>query len=129
MSKIFQQISFAAMVALYLLAGINHFIKPGMYYPLIPAYLPWPVFINTASGIAEIVLALLLVYKPTRKLASIGIILLLLAFIPTHIYMIQKGGCMSAAVCIPAWASWLRLFPLQFLMMYWAWKNGTYTRK
>jgi uncharacterized membrane protein len=48
---------------------------------------------------------------------------LLIAFIPTHIYMIQKGGCMSPEVCIPAWVAWLRLFPMQFVLMYWAWSN------
>ena len=123
MGKILRKFSLLAMIAVYLLAGINHFIKPAMYYPIIPPYLPWPVTINIISGIAEIILAGMLVFKSTRRLAAIGIIIMLIAFIPAHVYMIQKGGCMSAAVCIPAWAAWLRLFPLQFLLMYWAWTN------
>ena len=123
MGKILRKFSLLAMIAVYLLAGINHFIKPAMYYPIIPPYLPWPVTINIISGIAEILLAGMLVFKSTRRLAAIGIIIMLIAFIPAHVYMIQKGGCMSAAVCIPAWAAWLRLFPLQFLLMYWAWTN------
>jgi uncharacterized membrane protein len=123
MGNILKKISLVVMIILYLLAGVNHFIKPAMYYPIIPPYLPWPVTINTISGIAEILLATLLIFKATRKLAAIGIIFLLIAFIPTHIYMIQKGGCMSAEVCIPAWAAWVRLFPLQFVLMYWAWSN------
>ena len=123
MGKILRKFSLLAMIAVYLLAGINHFIKPAMYYPIIPPYLPWPVTINIISGIAEIILAGMLVFKSTRRLAAIGIIIMLIAFIPAHVYMIQKGGCMSAEVCIPAWAAWLRLFPLQFLLMYWAWTN------
>lgn len=123
MGKILRKFSLLAMIAVYLLAGINHFIKPAMYYPIIPPYLPWPVTINIISGIAEIILAGMLIFKSTRRLAAIGIIIMLIAFIPAHVYMIQKGGCMSAAVCIPAWAAWLRLFPLQFLLMYWAWTN------
>ena len=123
MGKILRKFSLLAMIAVYLLAGINHFIKPAMYYPIIPPYLPWPVTINIISGIAEIILAGMLVFESTRRLAAIGIIIMLIAFIPAHVYMIQKGGCMSAAVCIPAWAAWLRLFPLQFLLMYWAWTN------
>ena len=123
MGKILRKFSLLAMIAVYLLAGINHFIKPAMYYPIIPPYLPWPVTINIISGIAEILLAGMLIFESTRRLAAIGIIIMLIAFIPAHVYMIQKGGCMSAAVCIPAWAAWLRLFPLQFLLMYWAWTN------
>lgn len=123
MGKILRKFSLLAMIAVYLLAGINHFIKPAMYYPIIPPYLPWPVTINIISGIAEILLAGMLIFKSTRRLAAIGIIIMLIAFIPAHVYMIQKGGCMSAAVCIPAWAAWVRLFPLQFVLMYWAWTN------
>ena len=123
MGKILRKFSLLAMIAVYLLAGINHFIKPAMYYPIIPPYLPWPVTINIISGIAEIILAGMLVFESTRRLAAIGIIIMLIAFIPAHVYMIQKGGCMSAAVCIPAWAAWVRLFPLQFVLMYWAWTN------
>lgn len=123
MGKILRKFSLLAMIAVYLLAGINHFIKPAMYYPIIPPYLPWPVTINIISGIAEILLAGMLIFESTRRLAAIGIIIMLIAFIPAHVYMIQKGGCMSAAVCIPAWAAWLRLFPLQFLLIYWAWTN------
>ena len=123
MGKILRKFSLLAMIAVYLLAGINHFIKPAMYYPIIPPYLPWPVTINIISGIAEILLAGMLIFKSVRRLAAIGIIIMLIAFIPAHVYMIQKGGCMSAEVCIPVWAAWLRLFPLQFLLMYWAWTN------
>ncbi len=48
---------------------------------------------------------------------------MLIAFIPAHIYMIQMKGCMSEAMCIPEWAAWLRLFPLQFILMWWAWSH------
>lgn len=123
MGNILKKVSLVVMIILYLLAGVNHFVKPAMYYPMIPPYFPWPSTINILSGIAEILLATLLIFKATRKLAAIGIVILLIAFIPTHIYMIQKGGCMSAEVCIPVWAARLRLFPLQFLLMYWAWSN------
>jgi uncharacterized membrane protein len=126
MGKIFKKISLVLLIIMYLLAGANHFIKPAMYYPIIPPYFPWPSTINILSGLAEILLAILLIFKATRRFAAIGIVILLTAFIPAHIYMIQKGGCMSADVCIPAWAAWLRLFPLQFILMYWAWINRNY---
>ncbi|WP_051691714.1 hypothetical protein [Pedobacter borealis] len=42
------------------------------------------------SGILEIVFGVLLLIKRTRKLAAVLIILMLIAFMPTHICMIQK---------------------------------------
>ena len=109
------------MVTLYVAAGINHFVHPQSYYPIIPDYLPFHPSINMLSGIAELVLGILLLVPATRKAAAYGIIVLLVLFIPAHIYMIQKGGCMGKEICIPLWGAWLRLFPLQFILIAWAW--------
>jgi uncharacterized membrane protein len=92
------------------------------YYTIIPDYLPNPVFINFFSGAAEIILGVLFLFTKTRKIAAYGIIALLIAFIPAHIVMIQKGFCLTNGFCLPVWALWFRLFPLQFLLMWWAWK-------
>lgn len=116
----FKNISLIIMTVFYLVSGINHFLHPDNYYPLIPPYLPFPQFINIASGVAEIVLSALLIFPATRKFGAYGIVILLILFIPTHIYMIQKGGCMSITMCLPAWVVWLRLFPLQFILIAWA---------
>jgi uncharacterized membrane protein len=118
-----KKISLIIMLAFYIFAGINHFRNPAPYYTIIPSYLPNPVLINILSGIAEIVLGILLIFPKTRKLAAYGIIILLIAFIPAHICMIQKGWCMGNGFCLPGWATWVRLFPVQFLLMWWAWTN------
>ena len=122
-NNVIKKISLFAMIALYLLAGINHFIHPATYYALIPPYFPFPELINIFSGVIEISVAVLLIFLPTRKLAALIIIAMLIAFIPAHIYMIQKSGCMSVDFCVPVWIAWVRLFPLQFILMYWAWTN------
>ncbi len=118
----FKKISFILIPVFYIAAGINHFRSPDSYYKIIPEYLPYPVFINLFSGAAEIILGILFLFAKTRKLAAVGIITLLIAFIPAHIVMIQNGFCLSNGYCLPAWATWVRLFPLQFLLMFWAWK-------
>lgn len=118
----FKKISFVLIPVFYIAAGINHFRSPDSYYKIIPEYLPCPVFINLFSGAAEIILGILFLFAKTRKLAAIGIIALLIAFIPAHIVMIQNGFCLSSGYCLPAWATWVRLFPLQFLLMIWVWK-------
>ena len=118
----FKKISFILIPVFYIAAGINHFRSPDSYYKIIPEYLPYPVFINLFSGIAEIVLGLFFIFSKTRTIAAYGIIALLVAFIPAHIVMIQNGFCLSSGYCLPAWATWVRLFPLQFLLMIWVWK-------
>ncbi len=116
-----KKISLVLLIILYAGAGINHFIHPTGYYSIIPPYLPNPYLINIAAGIAELICAALLIIPTTRKLAVYLIIAMLIAFIPAHIYMIQKGGCMGKEICIPLWGAWLRLFPLQFILIAWAW--------
>lgn len=118
-----KKISLYLMVTLYVGAGLNHFIHPSSYYPIIPPYLPYHPLINILAGIAELVLGTMLIFKNTRKLAAYGIIILLILFIPAHIYMIQRNGCMGDKVCWPAWVAWVRLFPLQFILIWWAWAN------
>ena len=81
------------MIAFYIFGGYNHFRDPAFYIPLIPPYLAaWAVELNLLSGVIEIVLALLLIPVQTRKYAGWGIVLMLIAFIPSHIYFIQKGS-------------------------------------
>jgi uncharacterized membrane protein len=117
----FKKVSLVLLIVLYAVAGINHFVHPAGYYSIIPPYLPNPIVINILAGVAEIICAVLLVIPSTRKLGSYLVVAMLIAFIPTHIYMIQKGGCMGKEICIPLWGAWLRLIPLQFVLIAWAW--------
>lgn len=104
----------------YIVAGINHFRNPEIYYSLIPPYFPSHSTINILAGIAEIMLGCLLLVNLTRKWAAYGIVLLLIAFIPAHIYHIQMKGCVPG-LCFAEWAVWLRLFLLHPILIAWAW--------
>ncbi|MEM7108988.1 MAG: hypothetical protein AAF519_12240 [Bacteroidota bacterium] len=116
-----KKISFYALVVFYLFAGFNHFIDPEFYYPLIPPYFKFPVVINAASGVIEIVFGLLLLTFRLRNYAIYGIILMLVAFIPSHIYFIQIGSCINEGLCVPEWVGWVRLLVIHPLLIYWAW--------
>ncbi|SHH68452.1 DoxX family protein [Winogradskyella jejuensis] len=109
------------LITFYAFAGIYHFINPEFYYPLIPDYLPFPELINYLSGFFEIILAIGVVVPKTRLLAVKGLILILIAFIPSHIYFITEGGCMSESLCVPLWVAWVRLVLIHPLLILWAW--------
>ena len=113
--------AFWLLVVFYLFAGANHFINPSFYSGLIPPYLPWHDLINSISGIAEIILAVLLLLPRTRIFAAKGIIILLITFIPAHIYFIQINSCIPDGLCVPQWLGWVRLVLVHPLLMVWAW--------
>lgn len=104
------------MAVLYILAGINHFRKPGMYIRIIPPVFKNPKLLNILSGAAEIILGLLLILPATTTFAAWGIIALLIAVFPANLYMFQNK---KAGFGLPRWILFVRL-PLQIVLIYWA---------
>ncbi len=109
------------MPFLYLAAGINHFISPESYLLIIPEYLPNHELINILAGIAEIILGIGLLIPKTRVVSAWGVILMLIAFIPSHVYFIQIGSCVEGGICTPEWLGWIRLVVIHPLLLAWAW--------
>lgn len=118
--RIFKNISLIILVLGYLFAGANHFIHPQGYLRIIPGYLPAPVLLNLLAGFAEIIFALLLIRPKTRKVASYGIILMLAAFLPVHIAMLQHSPLKVGELQVTPTIAWIRLL-LQPVLMLWAW--------
>lgn len=101
---------------LLIIAGMNHFRKPKLYERIMPPYIPMGSSMVILSGVAEMALGMVLLNKDTQSTAAWGIIIMLILFLPVHIYMLQDK---KAAMKLPKWALILR-FPLQFALMYWA---------
>jgi len=117
-----RQISLWVMIAVYLAAGINHFTMPEFYYPLIPDYLGNKSTLNILSGIAEIAGAVGLMIPATRKWAAYGIVAILIAFLPTHIYMITDAEKVAfEGKTLPVWIAWVRLLVIHPVLIGWAW--------
>lgn len=112
------------LILIYILAGINHFWHAGFYYAIIPPYLKeWAMIINIIAGIGEIILGMLMIFKVTRKWASYGIMLMLFAFLPVHIYFVQVNSCIPDSLCVAPLVGWMRLL-LQPVLIWWAWQCG-----
>ena len=110
------------LIPFFLFAGSYHFINPSFYFDQIPPYFTgFKQQINYLAGILEILLAFGVAIPKTRFFAVLGIIFLMIAFIPTHWYVIKQDGCIPTAYCVPVWVAWFRLILLQPLLILWAW--------
>lgn len=103
------------MAALYVFAGVMHFIKPDNYMAIMPPYIPLHSQMVFWSGVAEVVLGIGLVFPATRSWAAIGLIVLLIAVFPANLYMATS----EKFVALPRWFVWGRL-PVQGLLIWWA---------
>lgn len=118
--RIFKSISLIILVAGYLLAGVNHIVHPNGYIRIIPSYLPAPVMLNYIAGVVEIVLAILMIRPKTRRVASPGITVMLLAFLPVHFTMLADAPLQVGSIMVTPFIAWIRLL-LQPVLMLWAW--------
>lgn len=114
-----KKVSQYVLAVFFILAGINHFINPEFYLPLIPPYLPYHHLINLISGTVEVALGLGVLIPTTSKYAAQGIIILMLLFIPSHIYFVQMGSCIGN-LCTDPWIGWGRLIVIHPLLILWA---------
>jgi len=75
------------MSLLYLTVGVKHFINTDFFVTIVPPIINWKIEAVLISGFIEVILAVLLLFNQTRKLAAWGIILLLIAVFPANIYL------------------------------------------
>jgi uncharacterized membrane protein len=114
-----KKIWLAIMILLYIGTGINHFVHPAFYEGIMPSWLPAHALLNQLSGIAEIVLALLLIFPLTQRFSAWMIIAMLVVFlICIHIPMVLHFNGWNDTVW---WIAVARL-PLQYVLIRWAWR-------
>ena len=110
------------MSIFYINVGIMHFTDSDWFLHIIPPFLSLiGLELVYISGVFEILFGIMLLIPNTRKLASYGLILLLIAVYPANLYLAfyeepQKLIGISAFA-----ASWVRL-PIQFIFLglaYW----------
>jgi uncharacterized membrane protein len=107
--------------AFFVAGGINHFANADFYLKIMPPYLPWHAPLVYLSGVAEIVLGLLLIVPRLTRAAAWGLIALLLAVFPANIHMALNHELYPA---YNVTALWLRL-PLQIVLIAWAYRYAT----
>ena len=116
----FKKMTIYFMSAAYIYVGIRHFIDPDFFLAIMPDYLPLHLEAVYLSGVFEILLGGMLLFKKSRKIAGWGLIMLLLAVFPANIYLAQNEAAQQA-IDISQTAAIVRL-PFQALFIglaYW----------
>jgi uncharacterized membrane protein len=112
------------VVVLFTVSGAVHLVKPGVFMPMVPDFLPARRLLVQVSGIAELLCAAGLVWRRTRRLAGWASAALLVAVFPGNITM-----------AVDAWRDWregdasgqyvvgtLIRLPLQLPLIWWVWR-------
>jgi len=105
-----------AFSVFFVAAGLNHFIHPEFYLRIIPPYLPAHAALNAISGLAEVVIGLLVAFPKSKRVGGYLAIALLIAVFPANLYLFTHQEILPS---VPPVAHLLRL-PLQAVFIAWA---------
>lgn len=111
-------IALFVLAAIFVTAGIFHFLKPEPFERIVPPFLPFPRALVYISGVAEIAGGLALLVPQLRFAAGIWLILLLIAVFPANLHMALAPERAGLGIA-PIWL-WLRL-PGQLVLIAAVW--------
>lgn len=106
-----------ALAMALLFAGVDHWLTPGRYLPMMPDYLPWHLPLVLFTGTCEIAGALGLLLPRTRRLAAGLLALYFVCVFPANVHN-AMNGLMVEGLPQVQWYYWLRL-PFQPLIILW----------
>ncbi len=100
--KIIRLILVVLFALLMLFGAFNHIYAPEAYAPFIPEFINQD-FANISSAIAEAVVGITLLIPKYRKWGGLGFALLMVAFLPIHVWDLLKespgiGSKMAAGI-------------------------------
>lgn len=109
------------VVSAFLVSGVVHLVKPKVFKPLIPKWLPAHREVIGASGIAELVCAVGLLVPASRRAAGVASAALLVAVFPGNVQMTVDA---LAGTNRTRQAITLARLPLQLPLIRAAWRAG-----
>ena len=123
--KYFKLLTIYFMSISYTYVGIRHFIDPDFFLAIMPNYLTFHLEFVYLSGIAEVVLGLMLLSKKTRKTGAIGIIILLMLVFPANIHLVKSELSQSLLGVTKSQSIYRLPFQRLFILIaYWHSKNN-----
>ena len=123
--RYFKLITIYFMSIAYAYVGVRHFIDPDFFLAIMPNYLTFHLEFVYLSGIAEVVLGLMLLSKKTRKTGAVWLIILLILVFPANIHLVQSE--LSQSILGVTKSQSIYRLPFQglfILIAYWHSKNN-----
>ena len=100
---------------LLLASAVAHIFMPEFYSALIPDFIP-ELLANILSALAEAVIGIALLLKPYRHYGALGFSLLMIGFLPVHIWdLVREQSALG-----PSPTPEIRLV-VQFFLIYLGW--------
>ncbi len=87
MIRYFRYAGLAIVFLWFFVGGIGHFTSTGFFVSIVPTWVPFPLAAVYVSGVAEILLALLILWPRIRPLAGWGLVVLTVAVTPANVHM------------------------------------------
>jgi uncharacterized membrane protein len=109
------------LAGLLLVSGLTHMIRPRLYDPIVPGWLPGTARSWTyGSGLAELTISFALLLPRQRRRAALAAAALFVVVFPANVKMALDGGHPDASgVLGTAALAWARL-PFQVPLVWWA---------
>ena len=104
------------MSIIYIYLGVLHFTNTDFYYAYMPNFIPFHKEMILLSGVAEILLGFLILFKKVRIYALWGIILMLVTFMLVHFNMLIPQNSLGN----PLYLLIIRIL-IQFFLIYCCW--------
>ena len=90
----------------------------------LPNWVPGPELIVWVSGVVEVALGVAIIFPKTRSMAALGILILLVLYIPLHVIDLTRHWPVIGSKAV----AWARL-PIQLVMIYMAYLAANWDRK
>ena len=113
---ILRKLSVLTLSVFFVSFGIDHFVNPEFYLSIMPPNLPLKLEAVYISGLFEILGGVGVLIASTRKIASLGLVALLVAVYPANIFMALNPERFPE---VSIYVLYFRLI-LQFFFFYWA---------
>lgn len=108
----------ALLGVFFIAAGANHFAHGALYARIVPPWLPDAPLLVRISGVAEILGGIGTLIPATRRVAGVGLVLLLVAVFPANVQMALHPELYRD---LGSETEFLIRLPLQIVLLAWVW--------
>jgi uncharacterized membrane protein len=112
-----------ALIAFWMIAGgFLHLMEPEAFYPIVPDWLPERAVV-IVSGMAELLIGILVLLPRTRSAAALSFALLCAGFLPLHVWDFFRPDPVFAVPVLASGRIGIQL--LLIALGLWLWRRGT----